>query len=200
MITWLFGLPSATTLIVRENDPQTYLADGYVATLHWVTAVSLRNVKSIDYACQSCPHGIISKFGTATGLERLRFIWSDMNYVGINAGIRGFHPARSKLRELTVLPDTTYGGHFHHVFDRADLSSFTTLEVLRIPSLAFFEALACKTLRGDPDRAGFEDRTDIVHLLPPSLRSLLQHFFRKEISTVTPPSYQQSCISVTVLD
>jgi hypothetical protein len=93
----------------------------------------------------------------------------------MNTYISRLHATQLTLRELTILPDTTYGGPFY-CWTRAHLRSFTALEILRVPSLALFQQSSGGSLRRNPDRAGFEDRVDIVSFLPPNVQELEMWF------------------------
>ena len=90
--------------------------------------------------------------------------------------IRGLSPTRHTLRELTILPDATYGGPNNTSWMSVDFSTFPALKILRIPALALFEAVSCCSLKGHYERAKWEDRGDITHLLPPNLRELEMWF------------------------
>jgi hypothetical protein len=112
MTSWLFSLPSVTLLVVRENQLQSGQLNRYARKLNWAETVSLRNMTAIDYQCEHCAPNRISKFGTATTLEELRFPWFDGDIIGMNACVQRLLPTHFTLRELNILPDMAYGNSF----------------------------------------------------------------------------------------
>ncbi|KAI4943608.1 hypothetical protein J4E91_009245 [Alternaria rosae] len=139
---------------------------------------NFRNLTSINYKwCTYNPvtygSAAVKKAGTASQLERLRFTWypGGHPWMGLDIGIASLWGTRHTLRKLTVLPDMAFGGPLR-LWSPATFIDFTALEILRVPALAFFQEVSCGGLKDDPDRAGFELRSDITPLLPPNVREL----------------------------
>ncbi|CAN9202097.1 unnamed protein product [Alternaria alternata] len=176
--TMLFARTSATTLHVRENIPHQQVPRFSREPGRQIRSVDLRNLTAIDYA-QKISFWSARVFGGAHKLEKLRFVWPKTDELGGNPFdkcIRGLSPTRHTLRELTILPDATYGGPNNTSWMSVDFSTFPALKILRIPALALFEAVSCCSLKGHYERAKWEDRGDITHLLPPNLRELEMWF------------------------
>jgi hypothetical protein len=174
----LFARTSATTLHVRENIPHQQVPRFSREPGRQIRSVDLRNLTAIDYA-QKISFWSARVFGGAHKLEKLRFVWPKTDELGGNPFdkcIRGLSPTRHTLRELTILPDATYGGPNNTSWMSVDFSTFPALKILRIPALALFEAVSCCSLKGHYERAKWEDRGDITHLLPPNLRELEMWF------------------------
>lgn len=174
----LFARTSATTLHVRENIPHQQVPRFSREPGRQIRSVDLRNLTAIDYA-RNISFWSARIIGGAPKLEKLRFVWPKTDELGGNPFdkcIRGLSPTRHTLRKLTILPDATYGGPINTSWMSADFSAFPALEILRIPALALFEAVSCCRLKGHYERAKWEDRGDITHLLPPNLRELEMWF------------------------
>ncbi|KAL1795327.1 hypothetical protein ACET3X_007143 [Alternaria dauci] len=167
----LFTLASATTLYVRHNTSQRICLMWSSEAAKKIWHVSFENLKSIDYAPIIAPIAA-AKFGGTPKPEKLRFTWSTRDsFIPFDACIQGLVQTQHTLRELTILPDTIYAGTLRS-WKSADFSTFTALEILRVPALALFEPVSCSSLATDDERTVWEDRDDITHLLPPNLREL----------------------------
>ena len=94
MSTWLFGLPTAKTLVVRENVTHAALGNWTAPSIQWFDTVNFRNLTSIDYKwCTYNPvtygRAAVKKAGTASQLEKLRFTWYSGGHpwMGLDIGI-----------------------------------------------------------------------------------------------------------------
>lgn len=178
MSTWLFGLPTAKTLVVRENTAHPALEHWASPSIKWIDTVNFRNLTSIDYkwcTYKTIPYGraAVKRSGTASQLEKVRFTWypGGAPTDGLDIGIAGLWGTRHTLRKLTVLPDMCYGGPLR-LWSPARFDGFTALEILRIPALAFFQEESFGGLKDSPNRARFEHWEDITPLLPPNVHEL----------------------------
>lgn len=178
MSTWLFGLPTAKTLVVRENITHAALGYWTAPSIQWFDTVNFRNLTSIDYKWCTYPsihngRAAVKKAGTASQLEKLRFTWylDGAPTLGLDGSIANLWATQQTLRELTILPGICYEVP-QRPWSPTRFTNFTALRILHVPAFAFFEEMSCGSLKANPNRAGFELRSDITPLLPPNIREL----------------------------
>jgi hypothetical protein len=152
--------------------------------------IDFTNLTTVDFTSY-CRDHFLAKIGTATRLQKLRFMWRVTGWVGLDVDFQALTPVRHTLRELTILPDVDYE-MWRSVWGAVNFSTFTALEVLRIPSHALFQQYPCHRLQVNPDHTGFKHRGDITHFLPLNVRHLELWFeYPSGIFAVGGPSMRQ---------